>query len=97
MSERILEDFEPGELTCQELAELVSDYIEGVLAPPVQEEIVAHLAECSDCTAYVEQVRTTIAVAGEIGERRGRPAGARGAARPLPRLGGVALIDVLTE
>ena len=37
MSERILEDFEPGELTCQELAELVSDYIEGVLAPPVQE------------------------------------------------------------
>ena len=67
MSERILEDFEPGELTCQELAELVSDYIEGVLAPPLQDEIVAHLAECGDCTAYVEQVRTTIAVAGEIG------------------------------
>ena len=66
MNERILEDFQPGELTCQELAELVSDYIEGVLAPPLQEEIVAHLAECSDCSSYVEQVRTTIAVTGEI-------------------------------
>ena len=32
----------------------------------MQEEIVGHLAECRDCTAYVEQVRTTIAVAGEI-------------------------------
>ena len=66
MSERILEDFEPGELTCQELAELVSDYIEGVLTPPLHEQIVAHLAGCSDCSAYVEQVRTTIAVTGEI-------------------------------
>ena len=66
MSERILEEFEPGELTCQELAELVSDYIEGVLAPPLQEEILAHLSECGDCSVYVEQVRTTIAVTGEI-------------------------------
>ena len=66
MSDRILGDFQPGELTCQELAELVSDYIEGVLAPPLRDEIVAHLAACGDCSAYVEQVRTTIAVSREI-------------------------------
>jgi len=66
MSQRILEDFQPGELTCRQLAELVSDYIEGVLAPPLQEEIVAHLTGCSDCSAYVEQMRRTIAVTGEI-------------------------------
>ena len=66
MSERILEDFQPGELTCQELAELVSDYIEGVLAPSLQEGIIEHLNGCADCTAYVEQMRTTIAVTGEI-------------------------------
>jgi predicted anti-sigma-YlaC factor YlaD len=73
MSERILEDFQPGELTCQELAELVGDYIEGVLAPPLQEEIVAHLAECSDCSAYVDQMRTTITVTGEIASREVAP------------------------
>jgi hypothetical protein len=66
MSERILEDFQPGELTCQELAELVSDYIEGVLAPSLRGQIVAHLSGSSDCSSYVEQVRTTIAVTGEI-------------------------------
>jgi hypothetical protein len=66
MSERILEDFQPGELTCQQLAELVSDYIEGALAPSLHEQIVTHLADCSDCSSYVEQVRTTIAVTGEI-------------------------------
>ena len=73
MSERILEDFQPGELTCRQLAELVSDYIEGVLAPPLQEEIVAHLTGCSDCSAYVEQMRTTIAVMGEIGSNEIAP------------------------
>jgi predicted anti-sigma-YlaC factor YlaD len=66
MSHRILEAFEPGELTCQQLAELVSDYIEGVVAPPLHEQIMAHLAGCSDCSSYVEQVRTTIVVTGEI-------------------------------
>jgi predicted anti-sigma-YlaC factor YlaD len=68
MSERILGDFRPGELTCQALAEVVSDYIEGVLAPSLQARIVEHLAGCGDCTAYVEQMRTTIAVTGEIGD-----------------------------
>jgi predicted anti-sigma-YlaC factor YlaD len=68
MSGRVLEDFEPGELTCQELAELVSDYIEGVLGPSLRDQIVEHLAECADCSSYVEQMHTTIAVTGEIGD-----------------------------
>jgi anti-sigma factor RsiW len=65
MSERVLEDFAPGELTCRQLAELVSDHIEGVLDPKLQRRIAEHLADCEDCTTYVEQMRTTIAVAGE--------------------------------
>jgi predicted anti-sigma-YlaC factor YlaD len=66
MSERVLDDFDPGELTCQALAELVSDYVEGMLEPSLHSRVVEHLAECQDCTAYVEQIRTTIAVTGEI-------------------------------
>jgi predicted anti-sigma-YlaC factor YlaD len=65
MSERILEDFVPGELTCQALAELVSGYLEGVLEPSLYARVVEHLAGCQDCTAYVEQMRTTIAVTRE--------------------------------
>jgi predicted anti-sigma-YlaC factor YlaD len=65
MSERILGDFGPGELTCQALAELVSDYLEGALEPSLRARVVDHLAGCRDCTAYVEQMRTTIVVTGE--------------------------------
>jgi hypothetical protein len=66
MSERVLEDFPPGELTCRQLAELVSDYIESVLPASLHAQIVQHLSGCQDCTAYVEQMRTTIAVSGEL-------------------------------
>jgi anti-sigma factor RsiW len=66
VSERILGEFRPGELTCRQLAQLVSDYVEGVLARPVQERIVAHLADCDDCAAYVDQMRATIAVARDL-------------------------------
>ena len=66
MSERILDDFAPGELTCQALAELVSSYVGGVLEPSLHAGVVEHLSGCQDCTVYVEQMRTTIAVTGEI-------------------------------
>jgi anti-sigma factor RsiW len=58
--------FAPGELTCQELAELVTDYLEGVLPPRERARFDAHVAECADCTAYVEQMRVTIAVTGRL-------------------------------
>jgi anti-sigma factor RsiW len=66
VSERILADFRPDELTCRQLAELVSDYIEGLLAPSLQARIVGHLADCEDCASYVDQMRATIAVTGEL-------------------------------
>jgi predicted anti-sigma-YlaC factor YlaD len=62
----MLGDFRPGELTCRQLAELVSDYIEGVLAPPLPARIADHLAGCADCTSYVDQMRATISVTGEL-------------------------------
>jgi anti-sigma factor RsiW len=53
-------------LSCQELVELVTDYLEGVLDERHRRAFDAHLAECDGCTAYVEQLRTTIRITGTI-------------------------------
>ncbi len=49
-----------GNLKCQEVVELVSDYLEGLLLPEMQRQVDEHLAGCDGCTNYVEQVRMTI-------------------------------------
>jgi anti-sigma factor RsiW len=53
-------------LTCQELAELVTDYLEGALPFRQRWRFRLHIAGCRNCTRYVEQMRTTIAVTGRI-------------------------------
>jgi hypothetical protein len=49
-----------GELACKELVELVTDYLEGVLPPSLNEEFQAHLAGCDGCTEYVRQIGITM-------------------------------------
>ena len=56
------------ELTCQELVELVTEYLEGALSPPEQMRFEDHLMACEGCTAYVEQMRQTIRLAGRLSE-----------------------------
>jgi anti-sigma factor RsiW len=53
-------------LTCSELVELVTDFLEDALPEDVRERFEAHLAGCEDCTAYVEQVRETVRLAGRL-------------------------------
>jgi anti-sigma factor RsiW len=55
-------------LTCREVVELLTDYLEGTLAEPTTARVDAHLATCPDCTAYVAQMRTTIALLGRLRE-----------------------------
>ncbi len=62
------DEFLPGELTCQELAELVTDYLEGALSSADRVRFDEHIGECVNCAAYVEQFRATIAVTGRIAE-----------------------------
>ena len=52
------------DLTCQELVELVTDYLEGALPASVRARFEAHLADCPGCDAYLDQVRWTIRVVG---------------------------------
>jgi anti-sigma factor RsiW len=55
------------ELTCQELVELVTDYLEEALEPEDRRRFEAHLAACDGCDAYLEQIRLTITLAGRVG------------------------------
>jgi len=56
-------------LTCQQLVELVSEYFEGALAPEDRTRFDQHLRECEGCTRYVEQMRQTIALTGQLTEQ----------------------------
>ena len=53
-------------LTCQELVELVSDYIEDRLESDERARFERHLGECEGCRAYVEQMRHTISLVGSL-------------------------------
>ena len=61
-----MSDFSLREPTCQELAELLTDYLEGLLAPSERASFDRHIAGCRNCTLYVEQRRLTIAASGRI-------------------------------
>jgi anti-sigma factor RsiW len=52
------------QLSCQELVELVTDYLEGVLPDADRGRLEEHLETCDGCRDYIEQMRTTIALAG---------------------------------
>jgi anti-sigma factor RsiW len=48
------------QITCQELTEVLTDYLEGVMAPEDVARFDAHLEVCDGCVTYVEQMRKTI-------------------------------------
>jgi anti-sigma factor RsiW len=54
------------ELSCQELVELVTDYLDGALPSELRERFERHIAHCSGCQAYLEQMRATIRATGEL-------------------------------
>jgi len=45
----------------------VTDYLEGSLSRRDRRRFEAHLRACSNCTAYLEQIRMTIALTGAVG------------------------------
>ena len=56
------------DLPCQELVELVTDYLEGRLTPMEQRRFDAHLALCRGCRTYLEQMRQTLRTLGKLPE-----------------------------
>jgi len=55
-------------MTCQELVELVTDYLDGVMPAEERARFEAHLADCPYCTIYLEQIRQTIRLTGHLSE-----------------------------
>lgn len=54
------------DLTCVEVVELVSDYLDGVLDPETHGRVEQHLQLCPGCRVYVEQVRETVRALGAL-------------------------------
>jgi anti-sigma factor RsiW len=53
-------------LSCQELVELVTDYLEGALDVATARAFEAHLAACDGCPEYVRQLEATIRATGTL-------------------------------
>jgi anti-sigma factor RsiW len=62
-----------SELSCRELVELVTDYLEGALDASERARFEEHLAICEGCRSYLEQMRTTIAVTGSVDDNALEP------------------------
>ena len=66
-------------LPCNEVVELLTDYLDGALDASTVERVEAHLALCPPCVIYLDQLRTTIADIGLL---------------PLDTLGDVAIAEL---
>ena len=53
-------------LVCQQVVELVTDYLEGALSRSQRRRFEAHLQGCEHCTEYLEQMRATIRLTGRL-------------------------------
>jgi predicted anti-sigma-YlaC factor YlaD len=53
-------------ISCQEVVEVVTDYLEGKLSREEVAVFEAHLELCDGCRWYLDQMRITIATVGKI-------------------------------
>ena len=55
-----------SEFVCQEMVELITDYLEGAQLALARRRFEAHLAGCQHCTEYLDQMRATIRITGRL-------------------------------
>ena len=53
-------------IACQELVEIVTDYLEGTLPDDDRARFDAHILACPGCHDYVQQMRTTLQLTGRL-------------------------------
>ncbi len=63
----------PSHLTCRELVELVTDYLEGKLPRDERSRLEQHLCLCDGCVAYLEQMRALLRATGQLTEEAVAP------------------------
>jgi len=64
-----------NEMSCKELVELVTDYLEGALSPQDNARFESHIAKCDWCKIYIEQIKTTIHAVGKLSKAAVHPPG----------------------
>jgi anti-sigma factor RsiW len=57
-------------LTCHEVVELVTDYLEDALPPEERRRVEDHLELCDGCARYLDQMRETIRLTGMLTEEQ---------------------------
>ena len=55
-------------LSCRELVELVTHYLDSALSPEDRLAFEQHVAICPPCRGYLAEIRRTIEIAGELTE-----------------------------
>jgi anti-sigma factor RsiW len=55
-----------ADLPCQQVVEMVTDYLEGALSTVDRRRLETHLAGCPHCTEYLAQMRETIRLSGRL-------------------------------
>ncbi len=56
------------DLSCQELADLLTEYLEESLPADVRTQFEAHLAHCGYCVAFFDQMQWTIKLTHDLGK-----------------------------
>jgi anti-sigma factor RsiW len=57
-----------SEMTCRELVEVITDYLEGQMDPDERVRFEHHLVMCDECVVYLQQMRRTIQLVGALSE-----------------------------
>jgi anti-sigma factor RsiW len=58
-----------ADLTCKELVELVTDYLDGSLSRRERKAFEKHIDGCTNCRRYVAQFKETIRLTGTLREQ----------------------------
>ena len=58
----------PDDLSCKELVELVTEYLDDRLSPQARTRFEMHLSYCAPCRVYLAQMSETVKLAGHLSE-----------------------------
>lgn len=56
------------DISCKEIVELVTDYLESAMSEPERARFEHHLSSCRGCVNYLDQMRETIRLTGTLTE-----------------------------
>ena len=62
-----------NELSCQEMTEVVTGYLENALPADERERYERHLSYCAGCSTYLAQMRETIRQTGTVPREESLP------------------------